>query len=164
MSLPPDDRLRDAYDDLGEAFKRLHHQESMIRDAYRETPREMLRQALLVEYRCPNKKGCLLLHAWRGSDPSPTFFLIPKYKMSRERNARESVESARHKNTLDGDRVWRPRAGILDDMQGLGDSIGLGVQCDHLDPRTITPAEILADAQRATRGRPMTRIITARYA
>lgn len=158
------DGLSDTYDDgMGRAFQRLHDDADTIRAGYEALPKEWLRAAVLVEYRCPNKRGCLLLHAWRGDDSS-TYFYIPSYKMSPARNARESVESARLKNTLDGDRVWRPKAGRLDGLEEWGDEIGLGLECDHLLPVTVTPAEILRDAATATRGKPHRRTITARFA
>lgn len=157
------DPLRDSFDGLEQAFERLHLNEDVIRSTYQGAPREWLRRALVVEYRCPNKRGCLLLHAWRGG-VNQTYFYIPPYKMSPTRNARESVESARKKNTLDGNRVWRPRAGVLDDLLEWGDAIGLAVQCDHLAARTVTPGDIIRDAARSTAGKPTRRIIAARFA
>ncbi len=157
------DNLHGAADGLLKAFEQLHADTEVIRAAYETLPREWLRRSLLVEYRCGNRSGCLLLHVWRG-DSGRTNFYVPSYKMSRRRNAKESVESARRTNTLDGDRIWRPRAGTLDDLAEWGNEIGIGLECDHLLPVTRTPAEILADAAKATRGRPHRRTITARFA
>ena len=119
--------MSDAYDDLGRAFEQLRAEADTIRSAYEALPREWLRSALLVEYRCSNKRGCLLLHAWRGSD-SRTYFYVPHFKWSRTRNAAESVESARLKYTLDGDRIWRPRAGVLDGLGDMTEQVGIGLQ------------------------------------
>lgn len=154
--------LREAFDGLGDAFQRLESNADTIRAAYQALPREWLKKALLVEYRCSNKQGCLLLHAWRGADRA-TYFYVPHYKLSRRRNADESVESARSKYTLDGERVWRPRAGRLDDLGEYGSEVGIGIQCDHLLSAVKTPTEVLEDAARATPGRPYRRVVDARY-
>ncbi len=155
--------MKEELEGLGEAFERMEADADVIRAAYQALPREWLKAALLVEYRCPNKRGCLLLHAWRG-DGGETFFHVPHYKMSPARNDEQSVESARRKHTLDGDRVWRPRAGVLDHLKDNGPNVGIGVQCDHLLPVTVSAADVLGDVTKATRGRPHKRTITARLA
>lgn len=157
------DRLSDAHAGSGDAIARMRANADVIRAAYEALPREMLRDALLVEYRCPNRRGCLLLHAWRGSDGRLLYY-VRDYRLSRARNADQTVESARRRNTLDGDRHWKPRAGDLTDLAGWGSSIGLDLQCDHLSPVVVTAADVTADADRATRGNPYRRFITARFA
>lgn len=153
------------HDEIEEALRRLHSDEAAIRAAYEALPKDWLRSALLVEYRCPNKRGCLLLHAWSG-EAGRTYFYVPAYTLSRRRNAEESVESARAKYTLDGDRVWRPRAGRLHELRdGREWNISIGVQCDHLQPVVVTPAQLLEDAATARSTRRLTRRgIAARYA
>jgi hypothetical protein len=159
----PEERLSDAYDGLGRALEALKADATLVRAAYETMPRDWLRKTLLVEYRCSNRRGCLLLHVWRG-EGQRLFFYVPSYKNSPERNARESVESARQKNTLDGDRIWKPKAGSLEALPEWGSAIGIGLQCDHLLPVTRTPTQLIEDAGRATPGQPTRRVITARFA
>jgi hypothetical protein len=107
----------------------------VISRAYEALPPEWLRDVLVVQYRCPHKgEKCLLLHAWR-SDEGKTYFYIPPYKLSRQRNAERTDPGARRRNTLDGSRVWKPWSGELAEW---GPSIGLDLQCDHLDPVVVS--------------------------
>lgn len=152
--------LRDAFDGIAAAVELMTQDGAMIRAAYEAMPRDRLKEELLVEYRCPNKKACLLLHAW-GRDL--TFYYVKDYKLSTRRTEDRTVASARAKNTLDGYRHFRPRAGRLEDFRGWGESVGLDLQCDHLDPVVVRAGDIFADAARATRGRPFRRFVTAQF-
>jgi hypothetical protein len=159
----PEERLRQAHAGIGDAIETMRADADVIRAAYEAMPREWLKKILLVEYRCPNKRGCLLLRAWR-SDDDRLLYYVCDYTLSPSRNAERTVESARKRNTLDGDRRWKPRAGDLSDLAEWGASIGLDLQCDHLDPVVVNGSDVLADAARATRGRPTRKVITARFA
>jgi hypothetical protein len=159
----PEDRLSAAYAGTGQAIDRMRAETDLIRAAYETMPREWLRKLLLVEYRCPNKRGCLLLHAWRAHDGRLLYY-VRDYVLSPTRNAERTVESARERNTLDGDRHWKPRAGDLSDLDKWGSAIGLDLQCDHLDPVVVSAGDVLEDAAKATRGRPTERVITASFA
>lgn len=152
--------LRGAIEGVAAAVERMTADGALIRAAYEAMPRAWLRSALLVEYRCPNKKGCLLLHAWRQEF---TYYYVKDYRLSPRRAEERTVASARAKNTLDGDRHFRPRAGRLQDFRGWGENVGLDLQCDHLDPVVVRAGDILADAAKATRGHPFRRVITSRF-
>jgi hypothetical protein len=154
--------LGQAIREVAKAAEASRAEGETIRAAYEAMPPEWLRRCLLVEYRCANKRGCLLLHAW-SNDDAAAFYYLPDYKLSRARNEERTVESARMRNTLDGDRRWKPRAGSLDGLAEWGESIGLDVQCDHLSPVAVRAKDILNDAAKATRGRPYRRFVAARF-
>lgn len=157
------DDLRRALEGSSGAIDHMRRDAEIIRTAYESLPRDWLRATLLVEYRCPNKRGCLLLHAWEGASGRILFY-VPAYKLSATRNQERTAASARQRNTLDGDRNWKPRSGDLTDLHEWGPTVGLDLQCDHLEPVVVTAAEILDDAATATRGRPRKRVVTARLA
>lgn len=158
-----DDSLGNSIESVAKAAMAARAEADLIRIAYAALPREWLRERLLVEYRCPNRRGCLLAHVWRGDD-GIAYYYLSDYKLSRERSEERTVASARAENTLDGDRHWKPRAGNLDSMLRWGASVGLDLQCDHLSPVAIRPKDLVADAAKATRGKPYRRFITARFA
>ena len=104
-------------------------------------------QILLAEYRCKQKRKCLLLHAFRL--PAGRFFYKPRYELSPERTAAEPSPSARAKRTIDGDRKWRSRAGSLDEIieffSHAPQSGGLGLDCDHIRSVLATASRLDAD-------------------
>lgn len=86
-----------------------------------------LREILVAEYRC--RHGCLLAHVFQL--PGGRCIYVPVYKLSRERNLRDTVESARRKSTIDGDRRWRERGFDMEDLITWQGSAQVDVHCDH---------------------------------
>ncbi|CUR54664.1 hypothetical protein NOCA2210014 [metagenome] len=127
----------------------------LVLSAYEAYDKKQLRRLLLAEWRCA--RGCLLIHVWQS--PQGPLFYLPRYKQSRERNTERSVPSARAKNTLDGDRIWKPRAGELVALEEFGATVGMDIQCDHLDPQVFTGAELLGLIS-DTPGRPLRRVVS----
>jgi len=122
-----------------------------------EAGRQMVRAALLLEYRCSAQNACLLLRAWRA--PIGICYYIPAYTLSPTRNADTSVAAARAKNTRDGDRHWVARAGLLNDLDEWGPGVGLPLQCDHVAPPSISAPDLLSAASDARPGDPTRRLL-----
>jgi hypothetical protein len=111
------------------------------------------KQVLLAEYRCAIKR-CLLMHIWQ--TPHGRCFYLPPYRLSPDMTETRTVESARLKRTEDGYRLWRARAGSLDELveffqwnPGRG---GLPVNCGHV--RATVPVEQVVAAVAAAAARP----------
>jgi hypothetical protein len=110
-----------------------------------------LRPVTVVEYRCAARR-CLLLVVWR--TPDGFMFYQPSYRLAADVNAQSSTPSGRARNTIDGERAWKPQAGLLDGRyRGLPNGGGLTLQCGHV--RRIAPGDELLDyAEAATPGAP----------
>lgn len=119
-----------------------------------ETPqgRAAVKACAVAEYRCAGR-GCLLLHVWQS--PAGPLFYRPAYKLSRDVNERESSPEGRAANTADGENHWRADAGHLAGARGWPEHT-MPLQCDHFRANVET-AKILADADRATPGKPKRR-------
>jgi len=126
----------------------------IVARAYEAYDKRELAKVLLVEYHCLTSKHCVLLRCWQS--PHGVLFYKPRYKLSPERTESSSVESARRRRTSDGYRRWVDSAGVLDDLRGLPDTTGFALDCDHVaDSRPAS--KIIADADKATPGRPTRR-------
>lgn len=75
------------------------------------------------------------------------------YKMAPGMNASRSVESARKKNTLDGDRHWPGHTFDVGELSTWGDTAGMDMNCRH-GLRTVTARDILAAAEGVRPGHP----------
>lgn len=142
----------DAFEDMIAA---LGDEETTVRTAYETATRAHIRAALVVEYRC-RRRGCLLLHIWRS--PQGLMFYQPPYKNSPRLNDATSSASGRAKNTVDGARRWRSRAGNLDRVRGWDVPMGLAVACDHVS-QTVETDILLALADSARPGKETRRVL-----
>lgn len=79
-----------------------------------------------------------------GPEPSA----VPAYKLSRQRNERQTVPTARKRNTLDGDRRWRERGFDLEDLIEWKGAAAIDMQCEGGDD--ILPFELVDRKSRAT--------------
>lgn len=114
---------------------------------------DRLRPVLLVEYFCASStQQHRLFVAWRS--PAGVLFYLPPYRQSPERDAGTSTAEGRQANMRGG--RWNGHAGNLDRLRGWPAEAGLPMKCKHLD-LAIPAAAILADADRATPGRPTRR-------
>jgi hypothetical protein len=137
-----------------EAQEEVNAPSRLIMAAYENADRRTIRQVLLTEYRCQEKR-CLLWHAWQ----SPRYgvcWYAPGYQLSPSTNETTTNPNARVKRTTDGDRSWKPRAGPLDSFRGSGGAFLLA--CDHFRGR-VPIDQIIADADRATPGKPTRRLL-----
>lgn len=150
--------FEDALDEAARVHTDAHIDGPAYLAEYHQAGRKGVRQALLVEYRCVNTRACLLLQAWMAN--GRVLYYRPAYKRSRNRNENESVPQARQRNTLDGDRHWKPRAGNLSALAGWS-GVGIDLNCDHSEV-IVTPRLVLADADAATPGTPKRRLVAGR--
>lgn len=121
--------------------------------------RVALRSSLLVEYRCAAKgRGCLLLAAWQSAQFDGWAYVVPQYSLSPALNTESSNQSARSKNS-DGSGRWNARGGVLDDLRGWGEQVGLGLNCDHRRQVFMSSVDLLADADSGTPGNPTRRFL-----
>lgn len=134
-----------------EADKRQTLRNEALQSEYEALADGDKKRRWLGVYRCAT--GCTLLVVWRAVDDTIAL-RISGYKLSPQRNAATSVEAARRRNTVDAERrQWKPRYWALDDSQP-------DVQCDHLQQRRLTPAEIAGDIEPARPGKPTRRVLT----
>jgi hypothetical protein len=121
-------------------------------DEYLQMSAKERGQVLLAEYRC--RKRCLLLHIWQA--PSGRNFYLPRYRLSPAVTESETAESARRKRTEDGYKIWRGRAGSMEELDVAGLPPGivtLTVTCDHVRENLAAEA-IAADITAARPGAP----------
>ena len=75
------------------------------------------------------------------------------YKFSPGLNPQRSVESARRRNTLDGDRHWPGHTYDVDQLAGWGPLSGFDVICRHV-AATVRAADVLEATCGVTPGQP----------
>ncbi len=158
MNDKPHDDLAAAFTATSDAHAASRRLAPLIIDAYERLDKKQLQKVLLLEWRCLSN-GCLLIHVWQS--PMGPLYWIPHYKVSKKRNAERSVASARAKNTLNGDNIWKPRAGSLWELREWGESLAVSLQCDHLEDRAFSAAALLAAAS-PTPGQPTRARISGR--
>ncbi len=141
-------------DDLAALFALHQAQTEFLVAAYDAAPHSTRKAALLGEYRC--RQRCGLLVAWQAPGPIRLARLRP-YKLSAGKNQAKSTPSARAKNTLDGDRHWRSRVLVLDDLAGWP-GLALDLNCDHYAGH-ILASELLAEIAEARPGVPVRRVV-----
>ncbi len=99
-----------------------------------------LRGVIQAEYRC--RRGCHLGTVF--AVPAGPMFYTPSYRLSPTRNDLTSVESARAKNTLDGNRTWKERGFDLTDLAEWEGSAAVDVQCNHVEPLRLDPRAVVS--------------------
>jgi hypothetical protein len=111
-----------------------------------------IRASSVLEYRCQARR-CLLLIVWQ--TPGCRVFYQPPYRLAPGYNAEHSNDAGRAHNTLDGDRIWKAQAGVLDHRYRRipGATIGLELHCGHVS-QVVPGHEVVDDAESATPGHP----------
>ncbi|MGI8682426.1 MAG: hypothetical protein ACR2JO_09950 [Mycobacteriales bacterium] len=142
-------------DDLGGVLSARLQQSALLLAAYEAADPATLRRVELAEYRCRLKR-CLLLFCWQA--PGARLVYLPGYKLSRLRNERDSVPSARAARTSDGDRHWNARVVVLDELVGWGPSAGLPLACDHVSEMVPVP-DLFAAVEGTIPGQPVRRVV-----
>lgn len=75
------------------------------------------------------------------------------YKVSRGMNLDRSVEAARKKNTLDGERHWPGHTYDVDDLAEWGPDCGFDIECRHFTT-TVRAVDVLELTRNVKRGHP----------
>jgi len=147
------DKERGVTDDLADLLARRAERTDLLLAAFDAADSKVRRRVLLAEYRCRQRR-CMLLLVWQS--PGARLVRLPAYRLSPVRNEAESVASARRKRTTDGERRWRPRVLVLEELAGFPEA-GLDLNCDHV--RAVVPVpDLLADVERASPGTPTRRV------
>jgi len=110
----------------------------------------LLPKVVVHRYLCA-KGNCLLATVIRVGDVTLT--RTKDYKLSPGLNRKQSVESARKKNTLDGDRHWPGHTYDVSELASWGDTVGIDLTCRH-DVRTVRATTMLAASLQARPGHP----------
>lgn len=84
---------------------------------------------------------------------SRTLARVKDYKLGQGLNTARSVESARAKNTLDGDRHWPGHTYDVDELAEWGPDAGFDVNCRH-QTTTVRAVDVLALTRDVTPGHP----------
>lgn len=86
-----------------------------------------LSKVTVQEYHCPRRCVVATVFVVGGS----TLCAVRDYKLSPGLNETQSVEAARKKNTLDGDRHWPGHVFDLEALADWPDNSGIGMNCRH---------------------------------
>lgn len=101
------------------------------------------------QYRC--RKGCSICTVIRVGQA--TMARTTDYKLGPGSNADRSVESARIKNTLDGNRHWPGQTFDVDELASWGPVAAIDMNCRH-GLRTVRAVDILATVAGVRPGHP----------
>lgn len=138
--------LLQSTDDRSDALQQAYQQLRDITDA-RGVP--LLNRVTLHRYQCA--RGCQIATVFRAGQT--TLCAVRDYKYSPGLNAKQSVEAAREKNTLDGDRHWPSHVFDVDSIAEWGEGTGMSVTCRHFRG-TLSGARVLRDIANASPGKP----------
>lgn len=122
-----------------------------LHDAYQHLENAgLLNRVVVHRYLCA-KGNCKLATVVKIGDS--VIARTKDYKFSPGVNAQRSVESARGRNTLDGERHWPGHTFDVSDLAGWGDQAGLDMNCRHV-LRTVMANDILAAVEGIAPGHP----------
>ena len=119
-------------------------------DAYQQLVNlKLVNKVKVGEYRC--YKGCTLVTVVRLG--VRTLARTTPTKYGRDLNAQRSVETARAKNTIDGERHWPGMTVDVDAWASTDDGFLIQADCWH-KLRTIKPGDVLALCANVRPGKP----------
>lgn len=138
-------------DDWWRDFRAAHaeHREA-VEGAYQHLENASLISKVTVHrYLCA--RGCVRATVIRLGDS--TLIRVRDHKQSPGLNAVRSTESARRSRTLDGDRHWPKVTHDVEELAGLGPSVGVELACRH-GMTFVSGDEILALVEGISPGHP----------
>lgn len=138
--------LMQSADDSADALQRAYQ---ALRDTNDSRGVPLLNRVTLHRYQCT--RGCQIATVFRAGQT--TLCAVRDYKYSRGLNAAQSVQSAREKNTLDGDRHWPSHVFDVDSIAEWGEDTGMSITCRHFRG-TLSGARVLRDVADASPGKP----------
>ncbi|GAB3603280.1 hypothetical protein GCM10027586_06200 [Kineococcus gypseus] len=103
---------------------------------------KQLNDQLLAEWRCGAHR-CLLAQVFEAQ--GQRLMVFTGYTLSPVINESTSSDSARAKNTRDGDKKWRSRGLVLDEEVAFAtglQNVGYAVNCRHILQKVLTITEI----------------------
>lgn len=138
-------------DEWRESLLREHaNRREAIENAYQQMENAGLISKVTVHRYVCRRQGCGVL-ATVIRVGGATIARTGDYKMSPGMNRERTVESARQRNTLDGDRHWPGHTYDVSDLAVPG--VGVDMSCRH-EIRTIPATDIVAAVQGVTPGHP----------
>lgn len=144
-----------APDDLGQwlevIFATADDKSAAIHSVYQQLDNAGLLNKVTVHKFLCERRGCVLATVIRVN--GMTIARTKDNKLSPGTNLDRSVETARIKNTIDGDRHWPGHTFHIEDLAAWGDSAGMDMSCRHA-LRTVKAAEVLLACADATPGHP----------
>lgn len=142
-------------EEVGDMLARLLHESDSRSEAIELLHRGLVERGLLSKvtlhrYQC--KRGCPpLAIVFRAG--SHTLCAASDYRYSPGMNQAKSVEAARAKNTLDGDRWWPSHVYDVDELATWGADAGMSIACRH-HTSTLLAQDVLKTVHTVTPGRP----------
>ena len=139
---------------LGDWFRDLLNASSdrteAIHAAYQQLENaRLVNRVVLHRYQC--RRGCVLGVVVRID--GMTLCRTRDYKLSHGLNDARSVESARRRNTIDGERHWPGHTFDVGDLAGWGDGAGMDMNCRHVT-HTAKAVDVLAQVEGVAPGHP----------
>lgn len=122
-----------------------------IDNAYQQLENAGLINRVTVHRFICQKHGCVLATVVRVG--GETLARTKDYKLSPGLNRERTVESARRKNTLDGDRHWPGHTHDVADLALSGESLGIDLSCRH-GLRTVRALDVMMSADGVVPGHP----------
>jgi hypothetical protein len=143
---------RDMNDDW---FRRLLAASDDAQDARERAFQEfenagLVNRIVVARYSC-RRRGCVLATVVRIGDQ--VLCRTRDYKLAPGTNLARSVESARAKNTIDGQRHWPGHTFDVTDLAAWGDQAGVDMNCRH-GLRTVLARDVLAAVEGRNPGHP----------
>lgn len=138
--------LMQSADDRTDALQRAYQ---ALRDTNDSRGVPLLNRVTLHRYQCA--RGCQVATVFRAGQT--TMCVVRDYKYSPGLNDTQSVESARAKNTLDGERHWPPHVFDVDSIAEWGEGTGMSVTCRHYRG-VLSGARVLRDVADVSPGKP----------
>ncbi len=127
------------------------HRDTAIHDAYQALDNAGVVSKVTVHRYLCRSRGCVLGTVVRiGGE---TIARTRDNKLSPGANQARSVESARRKNTLDGDRHWPGHTFDVPALATCGPRAGMDMSCRHT-LATVLAVDVLAVTDGVTPGRP----------
>lgn len=109
----------------------------------------LLSRVTTHRYMC--RRGCQIATAYKVG--AAVMLAVRDYKYSPGLNEARSVESARAKNTLDGDRHWPAHVYDMTEHAEWGDDAGASIVCRHYHG-LLTGKRVLGDSRDVVPGHP----------
>lgn len=133
-------------EDHADAIQRAYQALRDTKDA-RGVP--LLNRVALHRYQC--HRGCQIAIVFKAA--GRVMCAVRDYKYSPGLNEKQSVESARSKNTIDGDRHWPSHVYDVTSLADWGDGTGMSLACRHYRG-LLSGAQVLRDVAGVEPGSP----------
>lgn len=122
-----------------------------IDNAYQQLENANLIGKVVVHRYLCRKRGCVLATVIRVGEV--TVARTRDYKLAPNTNLRRTVESARRKNTLDGNHHWPGHTFDVSRLASWGEAASIDMNCRH-GLRSVRALDVIAVTEGVTPGHP----------